>query len=390
VQKFYPDITDGLILVHGRSVNDYPILYVPGSYQDWTVDNDSTVLASVNSDGNYEGYLYFADANTQFKFTPQPNWDYDWGGNSADSTLVVRGDNIVAADPGYYKINVDTNAYTYALVKTDWGVIGDATAGGWDSDQNMEFDPVTGLWTARLDLVAGTLKFRANDDWVINYGDTGADGILVQDGENIVIDQDGTYNITLDLGAPDYTYSIERTSFDHRAMFFTEGQSLEINDIGLFTDGYAITKFKNVDRNGDAGSDLDYCDTDFPMFRLADVYLMYAEAVLRGGTGGDLGTALDYVNKVRERAYGGSTDGDISSSDLNLDFILDERARELYWEGHRRTDLVRFNELTGSKYLWPWKGNLKDGRSTDAKYNRFPLPDSDLGANPNLVQNPDY
>jgi hypothetical protein len=390
VQKFYPDITEGLFHVQGRSVNAYPLMHVPGSYQGWDVESDSTVLASVNSDANYEGYLYFADANTEFKFAPMPNWDINWGDDGADGTLERDGANIVAADPGYYKINVDTSALTYTIEKTDWGVIGDATAGGWDSDQNMEFDPATGLWTARLDLVAGTLKFRANDDWAINYGDTGADGILVQDGDNIVIEQDGTYNITLDLGAPDYTYSIERTSFDHRAMFFTEGQSLDINDIGLFTDGYAITKFKNVDRNGNAGSDLTFPDTDFPMFRLADVYLMYAEAVLRGGTGGDEGTALQYVNLVRERAYGGSTDGDISASDLTLDFILDERARELYWEGHRRTDLVRFNKLTGNSYLWPWKGNLKEGRGTDAKYNLFPIPDSDLGANPNLVQNPGY
>jgi len=177
---------------------------------------------------------------------------------------------------------------------------------------------------------------------------------------------------------------------DKRAMFFTEGQNLEIEDIGLFTDGYAITKFKNVDRDGNAGIDLTHPDTDFPMFRLADVYLMYAEAVLRGGQGGDQGTALNYVNIVRERAFGGSTDGHITSDELNLDFIIDERARELYWEGHRRTDLVRFKLFTGGTYLWPWKGNLQVGRATDAKYNLFPIPDSDIGANPNLVQNEGY
>jgi len=392
VQKFYPDVTKGLwhSPQPGRSVIDYPVLHVPGSYQGWDPANDSTVLASVNSDGTYEGYLYFADANTEFKFTPQPDWSYDWGDDGADGTLDVGGANIVAADPGYYKINVDTNAYTYTVVKTEWGVIGDATAGGWDSDQNMEFDPQTGLWSATLDLVAGDLKFRANDDWAINLGDTGADGILEPDGDNIAIPVNGTYNITIKLGVPDYTYSIKRTSFDHRAMFFTENQNLEINDIGSFNDGYAITKFKNIDRNGNPGSDLTFADTDFPMFRLADVYLMYAEAVLRGGQGGDQGTALEYVNRVRERAYGGSTDGDIAQSDLTLDFILNERARELYWEGHRRSDLIRFGKFTGGEYLWPWKGNLKDGRPTDQKYDLFPIPDADLNANPNLVQNPGY
>jgi len=174
---------------------------------------------------------------------------------------------------------------------------------------------------------------------------------------------------------------------DHRAMFFTEGQNLEIEEIGNFTEGYAITKFKNVDRNGNRGSHETYPDTDFPMFRLADVYLMYAEAVLRGGTGGDQGTAVGYVNELRQRAYGNSN-GDVSQIDLNL--ILDERARELYWECHRRTDLIRYGRFTGGEYLWPWKGEVKEGIATDAKYNLFPIPASDLTANLNLEQNNGY
>lgn len=176
---------------------------------------------------------------------------------------------------------------------------------------------------------------------------------------------------------------------DSRAMFFTEGQNLEIEDIGLFTDGYAITKFKNVTKAGNPGSDLAFVDTDFPLFRLADVYLMYAEAVLRGGGGGDVGTALNYINELRERAYGDDS-GNISSNDLTLEFILDERARELYWECHRRTDLIRYGLFTGGEYLWPWKGNAQEGRATEEKFNLFPLPDSDIGANPNLTQNTGY
>ena len=174
---------------------------------------------------------------------------------------------------------------------------------------------------------------------------------------------------------------------DSRAMFYTDGQNLEIDDISMFTDGYAITKFKNITSTGAPGSDLTFPDTDFPMFRLADVYLMYAEAVLRGGTGGDVGTALDYVNALRQRAYGDNS-GNVSQIDLQ--FILDERARELYWECHRRTDLVRSNKFTGGEYLWPWKGNVKEGTATNNKYNLFPIPASDLTANPNLIQNPGY
>jgi len=390
VRKFFPDITEESFAVngHGRSVNDYPLLYVPGSYQDWDPSNDSTVLASVNDDGAYEGYLYM-DAGTQFKFTPQPNWDFDWGDNEPDGILDIRGANIEVADAGYYKINVDTNSYEYSVLATEWGVIGDATADGWDADQNMEFDPGTGMWSVVLDLTVGAIKFRANDDWAINYGDNGADGTLEQDGENIAITEAGTYRVTLKLGAPDYTYAITRSVYDRRAMFYTEGQTLEINDIGNFNDGYAITKFKNVTSNGANGSNLTFPDTDFPMFRLADAYLMYAEAVKRGGAGSEA-TALNLVNELRTRAFNGSTDGNITSSELTLDFILDERARELYWECHRRTDLVRYGRFTGGSYLWPWKGNAALGTSTNNKFDIFPLPDSDVNANMNLQQNEGY
>jgi hypothetical protein len=98
---------------------------------------------------------------------------------------------------------------------------------------------------------------------------------------------------------------------------------------------------------------------------------------------------LQYVNVVRNRAYLNGN-GAISNSDLTLDFILDERARELSWELVRRTDLIRYNKFTTSDYLWSWKGNVKDGAAVDSKYNIFPLPSADITANPNLVQNPGY
>jgi hypothetical protein len=181
----------------------------------------------------------------------------------------------------------------------------------------------------------------------------------------------------------------ETGDIDARAMFFTSEQSLEIGDYNNdFTQGYAITKWKNLTRDGVQGADGTHVDTDFPMFRLADVYLMYAEANLRGG-GGSTSTAVDYINQLRERAYGDAT-GNITSSNLTLDFILDERARELYWEGYRRTDLIRFGKFSTSNYVWPWKGGSENGISTDVKYNLFPIPSSDLSANPNLTQNPGY
>ncbi len=174
---------------------------------------------------------------------------------------------------------------------------------------------------------------------------------------------------------------------DKRATFFTDGQNLSIDDINLFAEGYAYPKFVNlsvVDGDTINGSDGNMADTDFPMFRLADVYLMYAEAIVRGGTGGNLGDAINYINELRLRA------GVPTISDITLDFILDERARELAWECHRRTDLVRFGKFSESTYVWQWKGNVKQGQSTNVKYNVFPIPDSEVSSNPNVSQNPGY
>jgi hypothetical protein len=182
------------------------------------------------------------------------------------------------------------------------------------------------------------------------------------------------------------------TTYDKRAMFFTDGQSLEINDVALFSQGLAVTKFKNITSSGQAGSHATFPDTDFPMFRLADVYLMYAEAVLRGGSGGSESEAVTLINDLRQRAYGTdySAEGQISTSDLTLDFILDERARELYWEGHRRTDLIRYGYFTSDKYLWAWKGRVQSGQATENTYRLYPIPSPELNANPNLTQNDGY
>lgn len=284
---------------------------------------------------------------------------------------------------------MDLNAFTYTLQKTHWGLIGDATPGGWGSDQDLSYNAAEGAWTIQLDLTAGAIKFRANDDWALNYGDTGADALLNRDGDNIAIAAAGTYLIKLYLDKPDYTYSIERPVFDRRAMFHTAGQALEIADISQFTEGYAFTKFTNIRSDGTPGKHPTFVDTDYPVFRVEDVYLMYAEAVLRGGSGGDLNTALGLVNQIRQRAYTG-TAGNITANQLNLDFILDERARELYWEGHRRTDLVRFGRFSETTYLWPWKGGVPEGVSRPAFYDVYPIPSSDVGANPNLLQNDGY
>jgi len=170
-------------------------------------------------------------------------------------------------------------------------------------------------------------------------------------------------------------------------VLWTDGQSLAMTNLTDFTTGLPAPKYRNVTSTGAAGSSTGFADVDYPMFRLGDAYLMYAEAVLRGG-GGTRAQALTYVNALRQRAYG-NTSGNITDAQLTLDFIRDERARELFWEGHRRTDLIRFDRFT-TNGVWAWKGNVAAGRTTEAFRNLFPLPATELSANPNLKQNPGY
>jgi hypothetical protein len=175
---------------------------------------------------------------------------------------------------------------------------------------------------------------------------------------------------------------------DGRALFFTEGQTQYLDIIDNQSNGYFVNKWTNLTDEGEMASNTvdGGVNTDFPVFRLADVYLMLAEAVSRGGTGATVTEALAYVNELRQRAFGNDyeTYGKLTANDLTVDFFLDERARELYWECTRRTDLIRYGRFTTADYLWQWKGGVKDGKAVDSKYNIYPIPSTDLTANPNL------
>ena len=192
----------------------------------------------------------------------------------------------------------------------------------------------------------------------------------------------------------------EEAKGDKRAKFFTNGQSKDVTSMTDETTGYLSEKWSNLKDDGTKASNTsnDGVETDFPLFRLADVYLMYAECVARlgedwdnwdGGSDAEAATrkegAIYYINKVRERAGAADVWKDNFASDADfLQFILDERARELYHEGYRRTDLIRYGEFTTSKYIWQWKGGTHDGQAVDSKYNIYPIPNTELTANPNL------
>jgi hypothetical protein len=177
---------------------------------------------------------------------------------------------------------------------------------------------------------------------------------------------------------------------DGRGLFFTEGQTKDITTMDDQTNGYFVSKWTNLTDAGEAASSTATggVNTDFPLFRLGDVYLMLGESVWRGGTGATKVQALQYINWLRERAYG-NTSGDLKENDINTDFFLDERARELYWEATRRTDLIRFGKFTTASYLWEWKGGVLAGKAVANKYNIYPIPATDIVANPNL-SNKDY
>lgn len=176
------------------------------------------------------------------------------------------------------------------------------------------------------------------------------------------------------------------TSTDTRAsLFWRDGHNYEMTNYRTWTDGYPAIKFRNTNFTGPSTA-TQFSPTDFPLYRLADVYLMYAELAARGAAGASMSDAVTYVNRVRSRANATA----ITQAQINLDFILDERARELNLEGHRRTDLIRFGKFTGGAYLWPWKGNAVNGVAIPETYNLFPIPEQALQANLNLQQNPGY
>ncbi|MUP39499.1 RagB/SusD family nutrient uptake outer membrane protein [Labilibaculum euxinus] len=153
--------------------------------------------------------------------------------------------------------------------------------------------------------------------------------------------------------------------------------------------GVGVYKFTAKNHDGTQADNYSptFASTDFPVFRLADAYLMRAEALYN--TSGATAAVVADINMIRKRAYGDDS-GNISVNDVDADFILDERAREFYYEGQRRTDLVRFGKFTGGDYVWQWKGGTFDGTSTSSHFNIFPIPGDEISANPNIKQNDGY
>lgn len=194
-------------------VIEFPEIYVPGSYQsasgytnDWS-PADAPPLFSTSSDNRYEGYVYISADEQMFKLTEERSWDVNWGDDGADGTLEQNGADI-PVNAGYYKMNVNLNSMNYVMLNTSWAVVGDAT-GSWDVDTDLEYDAENKVWSTTMNLSVGEIKFRANDDWNLNYGSVNADGTLQEGADNISVAEAGSYTIELDLSGPIYRYSFE-------------------------------------------------------------------------------------------------------------------------------------------------------------------------------------
>ncbi len=157
--------------------------------------DDETPLAYSPEDAKWQGGMHLTAA--EIKFRANHDWGFNYGSDAADGILQAGGANIPVDLEADYAITLDfstPNEYTYSANR--WGVIGDATPGGWDNDTNMTWDADNGIFTVTIDLVAGSFKFRANDAWDINYGsDVNA---LSAGGDNIAVAETGNYTITFD------------------------------------------------------------------------------------------------------------------------------------------------------------------------------------------------
>lgn len=208
VAAVYSPVVSMLLVPYSAQLT-YARVYLPGDYQGWSPENPNTVIYSVNDDDIYDGYVHILGGSGAFKINATPSWDENYGG--VNGVLEQNGPDIILPEPfGTFRLIVDMNAGTYTIgERRRWGLVGDATPGGWDADTPMEFNAAENVLTVTLDLVAGNFKFRGNNNWDFNYGDTGLDGVLDAGGADIPIAEPGNYTVTMDWKTPgEITYEV--------------------------------------------------------------------------------------------------------------------------------------------------------------------------------------
>jgi len=197
-----PSVISNAITVNVTTYLPFLYLYLPGDYQGWSPDVAPRLGATVPNLNDYEGYVYVpAGGSYEFKMTNAPDWNHTaYGGDAA--TLSATGPNLKwPGGAGYYLVKANPTTMTWSATKTDWGIIGDATPGGWDNSTNMTYDATNKVWVINsVPLTAKSMKFRANNGWDLNLG--GNPSALTYGGDNISVSEAGNYKIVLDLSNP--------------------------------------------------------------------------------------------------------------------------------------------------------------------------------------------
>lgn len=194
-------------------VVDYPLLFIPGDYQGWAPEDSTTIIFSLNSDMKYEGFIWFSIDDALFKFTDGPSWDINWGDVELDGILDAGGigNDIPTGGPlGMYRLQADINALTYKVDQTVWGLVGDASSGGWDNDLLFEYDETNNVLSLTTDLSVGEIKFRANGAEDIAFGDSDGNTRLEYNGGNIPVQEAGNYTVELILNQANYSYKLTK------------------------------------------------------------------------------------------------------------------------------------------------------------------------------------
>ncbi|MDA3927416.1 MAG: SusE domain-containing protein [Prolixibacteraceae bacterium] len=199
-----------------------PSLWVPGDYQGWDPATAPRIVD--RGSGIYEGYIYIPEGGSyEFKYAAQAAWEPMAYGDGGDGVLIEannEGNNFIAPGPGNYMLTADLTNMTYTSTATIWSVIGDATPGGWDADTQMEYDVEAQVWKLIADMSSeGSFKFRANNEWVIDFGIDAEGNILYADHpvlgytadlNNLTVPETGNYTITLDLHDPEkYLFTLQ-------------------------------------------------------------------------------------------------------------------------------------------------------------------------------------
>lgn len=199
-------------------------LYIPGQYQNWDPATAPVLGFVPGKPGLYEAYVNMPGSGIQyFKYTSAPDWNHTNYGDGSNGTFSTDGNaaGLSVADGGYYELTADLNKNTWTATKTTWGIIGDATPGGWDNDTQLNYDAAKQVWTVTAAMKkAGSFKFRANKAWNIDFGIDSNGNLAYADNpflgytaglNNLSVSDDGVYTIVLDLHiSGKYTYQITK------------------------------------------------------------------------------------------------------------------------------------------------------------------------------------